>query len=97
MLCFNNACLLANRRDLLGCLLFFGRRHVDVDPLRPLRQVERDENLDALGLYRLVAGGVLAFEVGIDRYLDSATSANRRDEVDGGNAASLANEVDGIG
>ena len=70
---------------------------LDVDPLRPLRQIQRDEDLHALGLQRLIARGVLAFEIGIDRYLDSAASAARRDKVDGGDAASLANEIDGVG
>lgn len=55
--------------------------HLNLNPTRPLPQHGSHEELDSVDLHRLVLREVLALEVGVDRHLDVAASANRRNKV----------------
>jgi hypothetical protein len=66
----------------------------EVDALGEAIEAERHEDLDAALLNTLVFRGVLAFEVGIDRYLRAAASTNGRDVVDCHTPATVADEFE---
>lgn len=51
------------------------------------QQLGSDQNRDVLDVFTPIAGGLLSFEVGVDRHLGDTASTNGIDEVDGGRAA----------
>ena len=67
--------------------------HLNLNPARPLREHRRHEEFDPLDLRRLVLRQVLALEVGVDRHLDVAASANRRDEIQRRTATAVADQI----
>jgi hypothetical protein len=70
--------------------------HLDLDAAGPLAELRGDEDLDVVELERLVAAEVLALEVGVDRHLDVAASAEWWDEVQRGATASRSHQLDGF-
>lgn len=66
---------------------------LNLNPARPLRKHRRHEEFDPLDLRRLILRQVLALQVGVDRHLDVAASANRRDEVQRRAATPRADQI----
>ena len=64
-----------------------------VDALGEAVEAKGHENLDVALLNALVFRGVLAFEVGIDRYLRAAASTDWWDVIDSHPPAAVANEL----
>ena len=63
----------------------------------PLREHRRHQQLDAVQLLRLVLRQILALEVGVDRHLDRAASAYRRDEIQSRAAPALTDQLNRLG
>ena len=66
----------------------------EVDAVRKAVETEGHEDLNVALLNGLVLGGVLAFEVGIDRYLRTATSTDGRYVIDRHSSAAIADELE---
>lgn len=57
------------------------------------KQLWRQQHDDVFHVFSAVAGGVLAFQVGVDRHLRDGASTNGIDEVDSCGAALRSNDV----
>ena len=69
---------------------------VQVDSRRPLDQLRRDEDLHTVLFHGAVRCEVLALEVGVDRHLGPAASAQGRDKVQRGDPAFMADSIQGL-
>ena len=56
-------------------------------------QLRRQQHRDVFDVLPPVAGGVLSFEIGVDRHLGDSASTNGIDEVDGRGAALRPDDV----
>lgn len=57
------------------------------------QQLRRQEDDDVFDVFSAIAGGVLSFEIGVDRHLRDGASTNGVDEVDGCGAALRSNDI----
>lgn len=64
--------------------------------ISPSREGWRNVELDLVHGHLMVGAEVFAFEIGVDRHLQLASSTDRRDEVDGHDPAPFAKEVHGF-
>lgn len=70
---------------------------LDPDVFRPLDQRRGDQDFHAIAIHDLIAAGdVFPLEVGVDRHLGPAASAQGRDKVQRGDPAFMADSIQGL-
>ena len=68
----------------------------DRDAAHRLSEIRRQQDLHSVQIGRVIVPGILALQVGIDRYLGDPSSGHRREQIQGHGPALAADELQSI-